>query len=150
MRYYLFIYYIISISYLKSDNTFKEEIRPFLSEYCLDCHDNDSKKGGLNFEDLKSNFKVNGTSSAWEKILEQVEIGMMPPEKKDQPSATQRTIVAEWIKDELDRVGKGYAVRSRLLLPEYGNRISHELLFDGSVKDMPYTPARLWRISPHI
>ena len=150
MRCYLFIFYLISISYLKSDNTFKEEIRPFLSEYCLDCHDNDSKKGGLNFEDLKSNFKVNGTSSAWEKILEQVEIGMMPPEKKDQPSATQRTIVAEWIKDELDRVGKGYAVRSRLLLPEYGNRISHELLFDGSVKDMPYTPARLWRISPHI
>ena len=75
---------------------------------------------------------------------------MMPPEKKDQPTATQRTIVAEWIKDELDRAGKGFAVRARLLLPEYGNRISHELLFDGSVKDMPYTPARLWKISPHI
>ena len=46
--------------------------------------------------------------------------------------------------------GKGFELESRMLLPEFGNRVSHELLFDGSIITPPFTPARLWRMSPHI
>jgi hypothetical protein len=37
-----------------------------------------------------------------------------------------------------------------MLLPQFGNYVDHQTLFDGSVKAMPYTPARLWRQRPII
>ena len=38
----------------------------------------------------------------------------------------------------------------KMLLPEYGNFVDHQRLFDGSIQEKPYTPARLWRQRPDI
>ncbi len=46
--------------------------------------------------------------------------------------------------------GRADVYRVKLLKPEYGNYLSHELLFSGTIRTLPFSPSRLWRFSPHI
>ena len=132
------------------DAFFKQGIVPLLEANCLACHDDETQKGKVSLDTIGSDFTNGDTVALWERVLEQLEIGTMPPEKKRQPSAAEREQIVRWIKEGLTLAGKGFELESRMLLPEFGNRVSHELLFDGSIITAPFTPARLWRMSPHI
>ncbi|MDF1813121.1 MAG: DUF1592 domain-containing protein [Verrucomicrobiales bacterium] len=61
------------------------DMETLVSNSCLDCHDDLTEKGGLSLESTDS---VIGLENAeiWEKCLEQVERGFMPPPDKDQPT----------------------------------------------------------------
>ena len=135
---------------LAADELFKQRIAPFLESNCTDCHDEDTQKGKVELHAIGGDFSNGDTVAMWERVLEQLEIGTMPPEKKPQPTASERQEMVTWIKDGLKAAGKGFEIESRMLLPEFGNRVSHELLFDGSINTPPFTPSRLWRMSPHI
>jgi hypothetical protein len=130
--------------------TFNSKLKPLLTQYCGDCHGGDEREGGVSFNSVLGDATDKLEVELWQQVLEQVEIGLMPPEKSDSPTAWQREHIVAWIKDVLVAGGKGHAIRARLLLPEYGNRVSHELLFSGEIKTPAYTPARLWRMSPEI
>ncbi len=132
------------------EGIFKQRIAPFLETNCTDCHDEDTQKGKVDLHALAGDFSKGDSVDLWERVLEQLEIGTMPPEKKPQPTAAGRQEIVTWIKDGLKAAGKGFEIESRMLLPEFGNRVSHELLFDGSITTPPFTPSRLWRMSPHI
>lgn len=122
----------------------------FLKTHCIKCHGAEKQKGKLAFHELGGDLSDGATMARWERILEQLEIGEMPPTDKPQPSAAARATMVSWIKEQLVAAGKGYEVAAKALLPEHGNRVNHELLFNGSIQELPYTPARLWRMSPHI
>lgn len=54
-------------------------LQPFLAEHCLDCHDAETKKGGLDLEHLTAdpaNF------AEWVKVFDRTTAGEMPPPKK--------------------------------------------------------------------
>lgn len=126
------------------------EIRSFLSTHCISCHGEKKQKGKVTLHQLDADFTDGGTLALWERVLEQLEIGEMPPDDKVQPKAARRQEVIDWIKQQQTAAGKGFQVAARMELPEHGNRVSHELLFSGEVTELPYTPSRLWRMSPHI
>ena len=65
---------------------------PFLERHCLDCHDADSKKGGLDLTTLGS---APGQLQTWIKIHDAVEQGEMPPKKKRQPEPAERAEFAQ-------------------------------------------------------
>ena len=130
--------------------TFDDKIASFLESHCTDCHSETKQKGDVALHEIGADFGDGGTLALWERVLEQLEIGAMPPKDKSQPSADVREAVAEWIRAGLVASGRGFEIRSRMLLPEFGNRVSHELLFRGEITTPPYTPARLWRMSPHV
>jgi hypothetical protein len=132
------------------DTLFARQIAPFLESNCTDCHGETKQKGKIALHEIGADFGNDETVALWVQVLEQLEIGAMPPDDKSQPTAAERAQVVSWIQSELTRAGKGFEFEARLYLPEFGNRISHELLFDGSVKDMPASPSRLWRMSPFI
>ena len=125
-------------------------IRAVLDTHCIKCHGEEKKKGKVALHEIDADFENGDTMALWERVLEQLQTGEMPPEEKPQPSAAEREEIVVWIQDQLIAVGKGFEVQSRLLLPDYGNRVSHELLFNGEIDELPYTPARLWRMSPHV
>ncbi len=129
---------------------FNSTVAPFLEAHCISCHGSLKAKGKVTLHGISPDPKDEKSVALWERVLEQLEIEAMPPPERKQPAAARREQVIEWIKSNLAEAGKGFLVKSRLLLPEYGNRVSHELLFDGSVKDLPASPSRLWRISPYI
>ena len=70
------------------------EPRAFLEKHCYECHDKETKKGGLDLESLGSEKQQ---LERWIKIHDAVADGEMPPaKKKTQPTATERNaFVAE-------------------------------------------------------
>ena len=70
------------------------EPRAFLEKHCYECHDKETKKGGLDLESLGSEKQQ---LDRWIKIHDAVADGEMPPaKKKTQPTTTERNaFVAE-------------------------------------------------------
>lgn len=139
-----------AVPIVANDEIFKQRITPFLISNCTDCHDGDTQKGEVALDAVGNDFLQGDDVVIWKQVLEQLEIGTMPPEKKPQPSAAERQEIINWIKNSLKSAGKSFEIESRMLLPEFGNRVSHELLFDGSIDTPSFTPSRLWKMSPHI
>jgi hypothetical protein len=63
----------------------------FTTKYCLECHDGLTKKAGLDLEALDPVFDAKESAHTWERVHDLVAAGEMPPKKKDQPSAEERS-----------------------------------------------------------
>ncbi|MEN8678981.1 MAG: c-type cytochrome domain-containing protein [Akkermansiaceae bacterium] len=59
-----------------------EGVEDFILDYCADCHDRASKKGGLDLESLSFELGDRENFAHWVKAYDQVADGMMPPKKK--------------------------------------------------------------------
>ncbi len=132
-----------------SPHTFDSLIEPFLSNYCLDCHDADEPKGDLALDGLTEVTPEN--AEVWKRVWEQVALKEMPPrKKKNQPVVMDRLHVTNWITSELEKemahVG-GFHIHHH---PKKANHIPHELLFGDLPEGLapPSTAARIWRIHP--
>src|ERR1700744_198492 len=66
------------------------KIRPLLVKNCLECHSTAKHKGDLDLERFTTRDLIRGDLHPWEQLLEQVEVGEMPPEGKPQPSVEGR------------------------------------------------------------
>lgn len=120
------------------------DVAALLDRYCVKCHDNDEKKGGLSLESLKG-FK-DARPEVWSAIHEQLELGQMPPKKSSKPTAEERRRLVSWIADSLRAAG--HHVNSKLDWPNYGNFLPHELLFGVKPHPAPATRVRVWRQRP--
>lgn len=58
----------------------------FLDGHCLECHDADQTKGGLNLDALSFDLEKADNFATWQRVLERVESGEMPPAKKTRPT----------------------------------------------------------------
>ena len=65
---------------------FRENIRPILSQYCFDCHADGMNKGGVAFDEFKSDAVLLTNNDLWLAVLKNVRSGLMPPSKKPRPS----------------------------------------------------------------
>jgi len=75
---------------------FKQTVRPFFQSYCLECHDEETKKGGVSLEGLTEVSVEN--AAMWRRIWEQVALKEMPPRKEtDQPKLSERLELSNWI-----------------------------------------------------
>src|SRR5262249_30541041 len=61
------------------------ELTPFLSKHCLECHDSENKKGGLDLSALKRELSTAANFKKWVTIYDRVSLGEMPPKKKPRP-----------------------------------------------------------------
>src|SRR5258708_7483200 len=59
----------------------------FMDEYCADCHDAESKKGGLDLTSLAWDLGERGNFEEWVKVFDLATKGEMPPKKKARPAA---------------------------------------------------------------
>ena len=71
------------------------EIRPFLQEYCLDCHGAQKQKGDYRFDTLGTDLSDIQTLETWQNILDQLNLGEMPPRKSLQPEKDEWSPVVE-------------------------------------------------------
>ena len=62
----------------------------FFDAYCLDCHDTDTQKGKVDLEALSFNITSIEQAELWQKVLNAMNAGEMPPEKKTQPKNTEK------------------------------------------------------------
>ena len=66
-----------------------------LERYCLDCHDEDTRKGNLDLLGTLEKDDFDGTL-----IFENLITGKMPPVNKKQPTAKERRELLEWLVDK--------------------------------------------------
>ena len=79
---------------------FKKDVQPLITEYCSDCHANGSNKGDVDFDVLASDADLASHHDVWLKVLKNVRAGLMPPQKKSQPSLEEKKRLEEWIKND--------------------------------------------------
>lgn len=66
---------------------------PQIGQSCIECHDRDTAKGGLDFTALKFDLKDHAHRERWIRIHDRVEKGEMPPEAKDMPVEQRHALV---------------------------------------------------------
>jgi mono/diheme cytochrome c family protein len=59
----------------------------FLEQHCTDCHDAETKKGGLDLTALALKLDDRASFATWVKVHDRVASGEMPPKKKARPPA---------------------------------------------------------------
>ncbi len=62
----------------------------FLEKHCYDCHDGESKKGGLDMLSLSRDLGAEETFAKWLYAYDRIERGEMPPPKRDRPSGAEK------------------------------------------------------------
>jgi hypothetical protein len=127
-----------------------EPVAAFLDEHCFSCHDDLDAKGDLDLTAMPEAITTEADAQLWMKVLDQLQADLMPPLKKKRPEPRQRAMVIRAIEKHVTESNFADAYLRKLLRPEYGNYTDHDMLFSGAINDAPFTPARLWRMSPEI
>src|SRR5712672_1478784 len=77
---------------------FRKEIQPILAEFCYDCHADGANKGGVAFDEFKSDQVLLEDRDLWWKALKNLRADLMPPPRKPQPTDGQKKQIEAWIK----------------------------------------------------
>ncbi len=89
-------------SLAKADESL-DKLTPFLKQHCLECHGSEKQKGDIRFDTLGKDLTKAENLEIWQGMLDQLNLGEMPPRKKPQPSL-------EETKPTIDLLTKSLAV----------------------------------------
>ena len=108
---------------------FEAHVKPFLSEYCYDCHSNEKQKADVNFQTFQTAPEMYQQRRFWVAVRDMLETREMPPSKKPQPTEKDRGMIVGFIDLELEKfdcsgeVNPGKVTIRRLNRVEYRNTI---------------------------
>jgi mono/diheme cytochrome c family protein len=105
--------------------------RSLADQYCVTCHNDRLKTGGLSLEALT----LNRDAETWEKVVRKVRAGMMPPAGAKRPERAALDAFAGSIETAIDRAAAanpnpGRAPLHRMNRVEYANAIRDLLALD--------------------
>ena len=101
----------------------------FVEKYCVECHDAETRKGGLDLTSLKFEPGNATNFSRWVLVYDRLGAGEMPPKKKARPEARElesftNALCSGLVSVERARMAKeGRATRRRLNRYEYENAL---------------------------
>ena len=78
-----------------------DKLRPFLTKHCYECHGPRKQKNDMRFDTLGTELSEKETLAAWQGILDQLNLGEMPPKKNPQPEAQELARVVDSLTDQL-------------------------------------------------
>lgn len=100
--------------------------RPFLENYCLDCHDGVEGDGGIDLSLFHTSLDVEKSLILWGNVLRQIESGRMPPEGNPRPSVEEVSGLSSWLMNSMANMSHLEQRREqmrRLNRAEYENTI---------------------------
>ncbi len=105
----------------------------FLKTHCQECHNDDTKEGGLDLTALKLELSQPDNFARWVKIHDRIRSGEMPPKDQPRPPAAEVTAVSDELKTQLIQAeqtqrAEGRRGLRRMTRAEYENTIRD--LFD--------------------
>jgi mono/diheme cytochrome c family protein len=103
------------------------EYKAVIQQYCVTCHNETLKTGGLTLEKMDY-ANIGSGADVWEKVSKKLRSGMMPPQGKPKPNETTRNNLASWLETSLDQAASkapnpGRPLLHRLNRAEYANAI---------------------------
>ena len=93
-----------------------ETQRTFLQQYCVPCHNAKTTNGQMRFDDLPFELKSVETAERWQKVLNVLNAGEMPPQGLKQPPAAEKVAFLETLSNTM--------VSARKLLGDTGGAIT--------------------------
>jgi mono/diheme cytochrome c family protein len=112
----------------------------FLNQYCIGCHNQRAKIGGLALDTLDIS-RVGPASETWEKVVKKIRTGMMPPSGSKRPDRAMLDGFATELESRLDKAVDPKAALvtpalHRLNRTEYANAIRDLLALDVNVNTL--------------
>jgi hypothetical protein len=110
------------------DDSFEKTVQPFLAKNCYLCHNEKVSTAGLNLAAFTSESAAR-KPELWDKVLEKLTTGKMPPAGRPVPSKEEVAPVNAWIDGVLTRAGfnkegdPGRVTARRLNRVEFNNTI---------------------------
>jgi len=83
---------------------FEKEIERILQKSCLKCHSSQNQKGDLNLERFTSLADIKKEPMIWQEVLDQMQLGEMPPKKENQLSVADKKQLSDWVRGMLDQI----------------------------------------------
>lgn len=110
------------------------QYREVLDTYCVTCHNQRLKTGGLALDTLNPE-KVPDEPEVWEKVVRKLRAGTMPPQGVKRPDQATYNSLTLWLETQLNRAAEvspypGRPVVHRLNRSEYANAIRDLLALD--------------------
>jgi len=108
--------------------------RALLDKYCVTCHNDRAKTGGLTLEKLDmANIPAN--AETWEMVIRKLGVGAMPPSGMPKPSPADVNALILSLETSLDKAyaanpNPGHATLHRLNRTEYSNSVRDLLSLD--------------------
>ena len=115
-----------------------KSLTPFLSQHCFECHGAEKQKGDIRLDTLGRDLSDHGNLEIWQGVLDQLNLGEMPPKKQPRPAraevkpvvdALTRTLALAY---EKARSTGGQTVLRRLNRHELRNTFRDLLYLQGS------------------
>ena len=122
-----------------------------LDKYCAKCHNEEKTKADLNLAALGKDINSPDHFERWRMVYEKIQFKEMPPEDaREIPEGLQKKLLSAMRNEFLAAQQPGKVNDQKLLLPEFGNYVDHEALFNSSSKVViPATPS-IWRLRPEL
>jgi len=73
----------------------------FLKQYCIKCHGPDKQSGDRRFDKLTNEIQTPDEALLWQEILDQLNLGEMPPKKERQPQKAELLAAVDAITQSL-------------------------------------------------
>ena len=113
----------------KDTSDFSQKGALFLEEYCFSCHAGDQPAAELALNSFTDDHSLIENRDIWERVLDMLTTGQMPPPDSDQPSMQESEAFTEHIEaifEDADRRAKpnpGRVTLRRLNKVEYKNTV---------------------------
>ena len=128
---------MLAIASSAADTAAQAPAPPLLNQYCITCHNQRAKTGGLAL-DSKNVDHVAEDAETWEKVVRKIRTGMMPPAGARRPERAVLDRFASDLETRLDQAavpgaGLDAPAMHRLNRTEYANAIRDLLALDVDV-----------------
>jgi mono/diheme cytochrome c family protein len=125
----------------QAGNPQAQEHHAVLEKYCIGCHNERLRTGGLALDNLDV-AKPAAAVEVWERVIARLRAGSMPPPGRPRPDAATYRDVASWLEAEIDSAaaarpnpGRTSAVH-RLNRTQYNNAIRDLFALDADVRSL--------------
>ena len=113
-------------------------IKPFLKQHCYSCHGENDPEGDIRLDNLDINLSRFTTLEIWQNVLDQLNLGEMPPAEEPQPSQLEAKETIEILTSALAKAYEiaqstgGHTVLRRLNRHELRNTFRDLLHLQGA------------------
>ena len=124
--------------------SFESKVQPVFNKNCAPCHNDRLASGGLNILPFISGDSILRHRDEWERILQKIRTGEMPPKGLPRPPADQLEVIRKFVEGKWEQADRsvpsdpGRVTAKRLNRSEYSNTIRDLLGVDFRAdKDFP-------------
>ncbi len=113
----------------QTEKAYQAQIRPLVKKICVDCHSGAEPDGGMTLEHLETSKSLMKERRIWEKVIQRVKIGDMPPPESSTLSDKERAQFVSWLEVAINDIdcgrtpNPGRVTLRRLNRHEYRNTV---------------------------